>query len=177
MPRISELGHVGVHVRDLEVERRFYEEILGLTVTDEDSDLGMIFMSSRPDYEHHEFLLCGGRTAPENSTWLQQVAFRCECLEDVVEYYRRLKEHQVPLDMVVSHGNAVGVYFYDPEGNRLEVYWPTGLSVHQPFLETVDLNMPVEEIWSEVESAVKQHNYQSFVSRTFLEGQDIKPVG
>jgi hypothetical protein len=109
-------------------------------VTDEDPNLGMVFMSARPEEEHHEVLLCGGRNVDDRDAMLlQQVSFRCDSLEDVVGFYNRLKEHDVQFDMVVSHGNAVGVYFRDPEGNRLEVYCATGLRARQPYLERVDL--------------------------------------
>ena len=30
MPAISKLGHVGLHVKDLEREKHFYRDILGL---------------------------------------------------------------------------------------------------------------------------------------------------
>lgn len=61
MPAISRLGHVGVHVKDLERAKQFYRDILGLEVTDEDPGLGVVFMSARPAEEHHELALFGGR--------------------------------------------------------------------------------------------------------------------
>ena len=64
---ISGLGHVGIHVQDLEASRKFYSELLGLTVTDESPELGMVFLSAQPEVEHHELLLCGGRDAPPRS--------------------------------------------------------------------------------------------------------------
>ena len=69
--------------------------------------------------------MCGGRTV-EDVLLLQQVSFRTNSLDDVIGYYKRLHEKKVKFDMVVSHGNAVGIYFRDPEDNRLEIYWGTG---------------------------------------------------
>jgi catechol-2,3-dioxygenase len=40
----------------------------------------------------------------------------------------------------------VGVYFQDPDGNQVEVYWPTGKDWPQPFGKNVDLTAPDEEI-------------------------------
>jgi catechol-2,3-dioxygenase len=37
-PSIARLGHVGLHVQDLEKAKPFYRDILGLTVTDEDPE-------------------------------------------------------------------------------------------------------------------------------------------
>lgn len=47
--------------------RDFYERVLGLTVTDEDPGQGMVFVSSRPEQEHHEMVLAQGRTAPREA--------------------------------------------------------------------------------------------------------------
>src|SRR6266545_5855218 len=111
-PSIARLGHVGVHCKDIEKQKVFYRDVLGLQVTDEDPRMGMVFMSARPKEEHHEFLLCGGRNVDDrDALLLQQVSFRCDSLEDVIGFYKRLSAESVQFDMVVSHGNAVGVYF------------------------------------------------------------------
>jgi len=65
---ITGLGHTGFWVDDLDTMRDFYARVLGLTVTDEDPDRGIVFFSARPDLEHHEFVLQRGRTAPPGST-------------------------------------------------------------------------------------------------------------
>jgi catechol 2,3-dioxygenase-like lactoylglutathione lyase family enzyme len=101
-PSIARPGHVGIHAFDIEKERAFYEDVLGLQVTDEDPKMGMVFMSSRPEEEHHEFLICGGRNVKDkDALLLQQVSFRCNSLEDVIGYYKRFKEHNVQFDMIV----------------------------------------------------------------------------
>ena len=71
---ITGLGHTGFWVDDLETMRDFYEHLLGLTVTDEDDELGIVFFSARPDLEHHEFVLQRGRTAPAGSKLTHQVS-------------------------------------------------------------------------------------------------------
>jgi catechol-2,3-dioxygenase len=55
-------------------------------------------------------------------------------------------QREVPIIRTVSHGNAVGIYFQDPDGNRVEVYWQTGLDWPQPFDKPVDLTASDEEI-------------------------------
>lgn len=171
---ISRLGHVGIHCSDLEACKTFYRDVVGLTVTDEDPQIGMVFLSSRPADEHHELLLCGGRSSPSGTLMLQQIAFRCDNLTDIIDYYRRLNEHGVKLDMVVTHGNAVGIYFYDPEGNRCEVYWPTGLEARQPFLESVDLTQPPDAIMARVKAFVDKHGTTGHVDMSMLATQDIR---
>jgi len=168
VPRIASLGHVGVFVEDVERSLVFYRDLLGLTVTDADVSSGMYFLSSRPAYEHHEFLICKGRTAPRGVRLLQQVSFRCAELEDVLGFYERLRAAQVRFDRVVSHGNAVGVYFFDPDDNRGEVYWATGLPAKQTYLCKVDPTRPAGQIVADVRAHVAQYGATGFIDPTLL---------
>lgn len=177
-PSVARLGHVGIHAYDIDKERAFYRDVLGLQVTDEDPALGMVFLSARPDEEHHEFLICGGRNVEDRDAFLlQQVSFRCNSLEDVIGYYRRFQENDVVFDMIVSHGNAVGIYFRDPEGNRCEVYWNTGLKARQPYLEMVNLEESPEEIMRKIRASVAEHGETGIVDARALEAQDIHGQG
>ena len=168
MPAISRLGHVGLHVKDLERAKRFYRDVLGLTVTDEDPGLGVVFMSARPDEEHHELALFGGRNVGADALVLQQVSFRCDTLDDVIGFYHRLREHGVEIDVTGTHGNAITLYFFDPEDNRCEVYCGTGLQARQPYLEGLDFDRPKEEILRRVEESVRQHGRTGYVDQTLV---------
>jgi len=174
-PAIARLGHVGIHCKDLEKQKAFYHDVLGLQVTNEDSRMGMVFLSARPKEEDHELLLCAGREV-DDVLLLQQMSWRCEQLEDVIGFYGRLKKHGVQFDMIVSHGNAVGMYFRDPEENRLEIYWATGLDAKQPYLEKVDLTESPDEIMRKIKESVAQHGKTGIVDVAALQQQDI-PVG
>jgi len=161
--RVARLGHVGLHVKDLEKQKAFYRDIIGLTVTDEDTERGLVFMSSRPAEEHHELLLCRGRNDGGEARVIQQISFRCDTFEDVLGFYRRFKQHNVKFDMILSHGNAVGVYIFDPEGNRIETYWNTGLKAKQPYSEVLDLEKPPEEILQHIEQHVARYGGTGFI--------------
>ncbi len=175
-PSVARLGHVGLHVQDLEKEKAFYRDIIGLTVTDEDPELGMVFMSARPEEEHHELLLCRGRNVGAEARVVQQVSFRCDSLEDVLGFYRRFKERGVRFDVILSHGNAIGIYVYDPEGNRCETYWNTGLLAKQPYGQVLDLEKPAAELMREVEESVRKYGKTGFLDRERLALQDIGPA-
>lgn len=148
MPQVTALGHVGLYVRDIERSKAFYRDILGLTVSDENPRTGSAFMTAKGRLqEHHELLLIPGRDdGSEDSKVLQQLSFRCASLAEVKAFYRLFKERGVPIIRSVSHGNAVGLYFRDPDGNQVEVYWPTGIDWPQPFGKPVDLSATDEEI-------------------------------
>lgn len=151
---IRKLGHVGIWAKDFEKVRDFYANVVGLTISDQTTDAA--FMSSDPRREHHEFVVFRA-TQPEQHTSVQQISFSCEKLEDVVGYYKRFKDNNVKFSRVTSHGNAVGLYFYDPEGNHIEVYWTTPFEARQPYGVAIDLNRPVDEILKEIEADVKVH--------------------
>ena len=156
MPKIAELGHTGLWVEDLDKMKDFYTRVLGLTVTDEDAEAGMVFLSSRPDVEHHEFVLGRGRVGGPEVKVAHQFSWRVSSLEDVVEFHEILKREGVPVQQEVTHGNAIGIYFFDPEGNRNEVYWPTGREVRQPFRKTIDLEQPAEAVLAESDRLVAE---------------------
>lgn len=153
---ITGLGHTGFWVDDLETMRDFYSRVLGLTVTDEDEELGIVFFSSCPDEEHHEFVLQRGRTAPPGAKLTHQVSWRVDSLETIIDFHRRFRAEGIEVQQEVTHGNAIGIYFFDPEGNRNEVYLRIDRDVRQPFRKTIDLDLPPEEIFAEVERLLTQ---------------------
>src|SRR4051794_17714173 len=146
---IAELGHVGVWVDDLELMRTFYTRMMGLTVTDEDLEKGMVFLSGRPGTEHHELVLARGRTAPDDVKVIQQVSFRIDCLESLLAFHHRFREAGVRVQQEVTHGNAYGIYFWDPEGNRIEVYYRVPIDVRQPFRKALNLDQSPDEVLAE----------------------------
>lgn len=166
--KVAELGHVGIRCFDVEKQLEFYTEVLGLVVTDHDPALGNYFLSARPDDEHHELLLAKGRDVAPEGRLLQQISFRCETFEDVVGLYRQLKEHGATFDMIVSHGNAVGVYFFDPEGNRAEVYWRTGLVARQPFIENIDIETPADQLMDAIRASVEKFGASGFTEESYV---------
>lgn len=168
MPRIERLSHVGIYVTDIGVSRAFYEEVVGLQVTDEKADGTMVFMSSDPDREHHELLLATGRDTDLSSKTIQQISFRVDSLDDLLEYRDRFEERAIELDMIVSHGNAIGIYFFDPDQNRVEVFWDTGMHARQVFLHSIDLTQPSEAIVADVRRQVAEYGATGVIEDAFL---------
>jgi catechol-2,3-dioxygenase len=152
MPRLERLGHVGIHVQDMDRMKDFYTRVVGLRIAeDQAAERGMVFLTSNPDVEHHELLLMAGRNVGDDARVLQQVSFRVPSFEDVQEYADRFKREGVPVEDIVTHGFAVGVYFFDPEGNRLEVYWDTNVRGHKAFRRTIDVDRPKTEVLDEAD--------------------------
>ena len=63
------------------------------------------------------------RSGPQKGqVGLNHVAWRMASLDDLAEIYQRLKDKGVSLH-VADHTVSIGVYFSDPDGNGLEVYY------------------------------------------------------
>ena len=154
MPQIDGLGHVGIHTQDIAKQRDFYTRVMGLKVADENVERGTVFLSSHPEEEHHEFVLTPGRDVPPGAKLVQQISFKVPTIEDLKEYHRLLKAEGVQIERTVSHGNALGMYFFDPEGNRIELYYKTGFPVPQPHGDPIDLEASNEELLEVARAAI-----------------------
>lgn len=150
---VRKLGHVGIYAQDFAKMRDFYSQTIGLTITDETPTAA--FMSSQPEEEHHELLVA--KAGEGQRTSMQQLSFSCQSLSDIAGYYQKFKAQGVRVARAVSHGNAVGLYFYDPEGNYCELYWTTPFKARQPYGVAVDLTRPTDEILRSIEDDVKIH--------------------
>ena len=147
MAQIAGLGHVGIYAEDLMKQRDFYTRVMGLQIADEDlENRGMVFMSADPVSEHHEFVLMKGRVTSDDAKVIQQISFKVLTIDDMREYKHRLEAENLKIERIVSHGNAFGMYFFDPEGNRVEIYYRTGFPVPQPHGDLIDLERSNEEL-------------------------------
>ena len=130
--------------------RDFYTRVLGLHVTDESQERQLLFLSSRPQAEHHELLLTGGRTADPEVKLLQQLSFHVGSLEELRQFHRLFKKEGVEIASTVTHGNTASIYFLDPEGNRLEIYYSLPVEWPQPFSEPIDIEQDDEGILRQI---------------------------
>lgn len=163
-PKIQ-FSHFGLNVRDLARMEEFYTRIVGFTVTDRGSVLGLnlVFMSMDP-MEHHQFVLCTGEPdelgANKRGVFfggpVNQLSYRLEGLEDLRIMYNRLADEVGEDDLMVgTHGIAWSVYARDPEGNTLEFFVDTPWFIDQPYLEPIDLSKTDDEIMKETEAMIR----------------------
>jgi catechol 2,3-dioxygenase len=154
----ARLGHVGIYVKDPEVMRRFYTEVLGLMVTDEGPGRGgayLTFLSGNQN-NHHQMVLVSGRPDTSGFNPIQQMSFMIDTLLDLREVHRRALSLGATDMRPVNHGNAWSVYFKDPEGNTVEAYLDTPFHVPQPHGEFLDLSKSDEEIVRDTEAACRK---------------------
>ena len=56
----------------------------------------------------------------------------------------------------LNHGNALSVYFADPEGNTVEIYIDMPFYISQPHGDPLDLSQDDETILRETEAICRQ---------------------
>lgn len=139
--KVTGLGHVGLYVADMSTMLDFYTNVLGMTVTDRGGER-IVFLSAQPGQEHHELALA---SSTDQKTEAGQVSFHVDTLQDLKTVYRRVKDYGCSFDRIVNHGIAFGAYFRDPEDNRVEIYWSTGIDYPQPFGQPIDLEKASDE--------------------------------
>lgn len=119
------LGHVNLYVRNAERARQWYEDVLGLHTYDFVPGRAA-FMSANREESHEIALMEVGDAAlaqQPRQVGLNHMAWRMRSLEDLQECYQRLLDKDVPIDRVADHGISLGIYFHDPDGNGIEVYY------------------------------------------------------
>jgi len=147
-PELS-FSHVGFFVRDIERMADFYTRLLGFAVSDR-GQLGntkFVFLT-RDLREHHQIVMASGR--PDNLAFnaINQISFRMGDFAGLREMYRALQAEKGVTEIApVSHGNALSVYFRDPEGNRIELFVDTPWYVEQPLRIPMDMSLPDAELW------------------------------
>jgi catechol 2,3-dioxygenase-like lactoylglutathione lyase family enzyme len=160
VPALS-FSHFGMFVTDVARMEDFYTRLLGFTVTDRgdlETPRGKLFLVflSRDPREHHQIVLVSGRPAGLPFNPINQISFRMADFSGLREMYRRVVDEKVKELYPVCHGNALSVYFHDPEGNRVELFIDTPWYVHQPLRIPLDMRMPDAELWSWAEREAKK---------------------
>ena len=159
-------SHAVLNVRDLDRMLDFYTGVLGFTISDR-GPLGpnapeIVFMSNDED-EHHQIAMVPMREGETAGNPLNHLAFRVESFDDVKSMHAKLGNEDTKI-LPLSHGNTLSLYFNDPEGNGLEVFWDTPWHVAQPQGEVWDPNL-------------EQNDALAWVKETFDEEPSFAPQG
>ncbi len=149
-------SHFGFFATDLERQARFYTEVLGFTITDRGTLPGpagpmeLVFLSRDPD-EHHQIVLISGRPAEISFNVINQISLKADSLATLQDFHVRLQHTEATEITPVTHGNALSVYFRDPEGNRVELYIDTPWYVSQPCRIPAPFELPADALmaWAE----------------------------
>jgi len=143
--------HVGLYAKDPAASAEFYRDLLGMQIvggSEADHPVGAsAFLSSRPGEESHEIALFGNPI-------FKHVAFKVSSLGELRSFHSRVLARKLPIKFTFNHGVSLAFYFDDPDGNMIQVYWPTGaLEIRQPYVEPLDLTEPEDVLLQQVSHA------------------------
>src|SRR5690349_4248242 len=155
MARVVGLGHIGLYVRDLERMTAFYRDFLGMTITKQAPGRA-VFLSSDPQLVDHEIALMTGRGPDQDPQLIQQISLRVPTLDDLRTFKKRIQQEGYTIDQIVTHLSAIGCYFFDPEGNRTEVFWLTGRPSWVMVGIPIDIDRPEADILAEIDRVWEQ---------------------
>ena len=124
--KIAGLGHIALKVSNMEKSKAFYHGVLGMPYSGEHEDKLRAFF--RAD-AHHNLALFLTDVVESTNTSLDHVAFKLEGGKQELE---RAKVELQSAGIKVtpySHREVESLYLNDPDGNQIELYVHSPMSV------------------------------------------------
>ena len=132
---IQQLHHYAYKARDAEETRHFYEDILGLPLYHIIQSDYVPSTGEYCPYTHFFFRLQDGsfiaffdlgddvkpEPSPNTPLWVNHIAFRVNTVQELEDPKARLQAHGVEVLGVTDHHIFKSIYFFDPNGIRLEL--------------------------------------------------------
>ncbi len=132
---IQKLNHFAYRCRDAEETRQFYEDVLGLPLahiiradyvpsTGEYNPYCHIFFRMA-DNSYVAFFDLGDNVKPEPSpntpAWVNHLALEVATMEELKDAKAKLEKHGIQVLGVTDHHIIQSIYFFDPNGLRVEL--------------------------------------------------------
>ena len=148
------LAHVAMPSKDPRMLAGYYSGLLGMKASMEGSNPALgdfVFVSNRPDEELQVLALHTNAEA-------RHVAFGVDTLTALKHFYAKAKKGGFKAAFALNHWVSLSLYFFDPEGNCIEVFWATGQDLNrgsegEPFwnqppapFDPEDLERPEKEL-------------------------------
>ena len=125
--RLKRVGHVALMVANEDRSRAFYREVMGFDVSEQDPEHGGTFMTLGDNFHTIDVF---PHPEPQNATMpksgqvgLFHIAFEVGSYADLRDAYCSLQNHNVAISHCTDHVSQRSIYFSDPDGNRLEIYY------------------------------------------------------
>ena len=132
---VQQLHHYAYKARDAEETRHFYEDILGLPLYHIIQSDYVPSTGEYCPYTHFFFRLLDGSfiaffdlgddeaalPSPNTPLWVNHISFRVNTEQELENTKARLQAHGVDVLGVTDHHIFKSIYFFDPNGIRLEL--------------------------------------------------------
>jgi len=151
IPTLSGIHHVAYRCKDAKETVAFYRDVLGMDfklAIAEDN----VPSTGEPDPYMHVFLDAGGGNvlaffelpnAPEmgrdeaTPAWVQHIAFKVADEASLLSAKARVEARGLEVVGPTHHGVFKSIYFFDPNGHRLELAWDFGTADQMQMLHDV----------------------------------------
>jgi catechol 2,3-dioxygenase-like lactoylglutathione lyase family enzyme len=127
MIQLAGIGHVLLRVVDEEASKRFYRDALGFRVAEQDPEHGGVFMTLGDGFHTIDITQ---HPSPREAVQPQRgqlglvhIAFKVANYPALREAYAHLLDQGIEIQRAVDHVCQRSVYFTDPDGNGLEIYY------------------------------------------------------
>ena len=165
MPKLGGFHHVAYRCKDAGETTKFYENMLGMEFQLAFAE-NEVPSTGEHDPYMHIFLDAGGGNVlaffelpeqpemgrDENTPiWVQHIALKVDSIEDLLAAKVRLQAHDIDVLGPTNHGIFKSIYFFDPNGHRLELACDTGSPADYIELKRVAAEMLDE--WSRTKKA------------------------
>jgi catechol 2,3-dioxygenase-like lactoylglutathione lyase family enzyme len=164
-PTVHGLHHFAYRCRDAEQTRRFYEDLLGLPLTHVIKADHVPSTGEYCPYVHIFFRMADGsflaffdlgdNTASQPSAntpaWVNHIALRVDSEAALDDAKRRLEAAGVEVLGVTDHHFIKSIYFFDPNGIRLELTTYTGSDAYMSRKEAAA--RPELDAWTQEKAA------------------------
>lgn len=162
---LSRIHHVAYRCKDAKDTVEWYQKVLGMDYVTAFSEDHVPSTGAYDPYMH-VFLDCGGGNVvaffelpkqpemgrDENTpTWVQHLAFEVDSVETLLKAKEHIEAQGVDVLGPTYHGIFKSIYFFDPNGHRLELAANIGTAEQYAELRTV-APMMLEE-WSKTKTA------------------------
>lgn len=148
---IKRIHHVAYRCRDAAETVKWYEQVMGMEFVSAFSE-DKVPSTGEPDPYMHVFLSCGGGNVlaffelptqppmgrdPNTPAWVQHIAFEVADEAALLAAKRHVEECGVDVLGPTFHGVFKSIYFFDPNGHRIELACNIGTPEHYTELRRV----------------------------------------
>lgn len=133
--KIKGLYHFSFPCRDAEETRAFYEDLLELPLVNFMQSDTVPSTGEKKPYAHMFFEMGDGSyvaffdlgdnvmplPSPNTPDWVQHLALEVGTVEEVLATQKRLEDAGIEVKGLVDHDFVQSIYFFDPNGLRLEI--------------------------------------------------------